>query len=292
MSAGTGSQQTPAQNVAEFQAVIKSEAKDLGRLATALGPLAKPQAFEDVAKLEVLIERVSKKVGGLSTSERAEPLLQALRDVARRIRDRVRTQLGAELRDACKVRDLEFRIISREEPIEVRIPPFAVRIHRDKGRAEILFARQVIEGCSADAASIMKAHESASRSMSRDFDSAAFFQACLRAWRAALAAGQVESTKRVEIVDFLPYLAVQLQDRKFRVEPIDRNFRGYSRARFAFDANRLREAGGFRQGGWKMSLGVATGTTASQKNRVIYFENGSGEGEYKLTVNFTRVEGE
>jgi hypothetical protein len=286
------SKQSPAAEVAELQAALKSEAKDLGKLATALGPLAKSQAFEDVSKLETLIERVAKKVSGLGSGERAQPVLESLREAARLARVRVRERLGPELKDACQTRDLEFRVISREEPIEVRVPPFAVRIHRDKGRAEVMFAKQVIEECAASADAIMKAHETALKRMRSDFDPASFFHACLRGWRAALAAGEVEGSKRVEIVDFLPYLAVQLQDRKFHVEPSDRNYRGYSRARFAFDVNRLREAGGLRQGGWKMSLGVATGTTASQKKRVIFFEDGVGNGEYKLTVNFTRVEGE
>jgi hypothetical protein len=40
-----------------------------------------------------------------------------------------------------------------------------------------------------------------------------------------------------------------------------------------------------------MNLGVATGSTASQKKRVLYFEDEDGSGEYKLTLFFTRVEG-
>jgi hypothetical protein len=40
-----------------------------------------------------------------------------------------------------------------------------------------------------------------------------------------------------------------------------------------------------------MSLGVATGSTAAQKKRVVYFEDEEGHGEYKLTVYFTKDEG-
>lgn len=286
------SAESAAQRVVEAQKSIRAEAKELGKLATALGPLAKPPAFENVAKLEGLIERVAVKVGGLSTGGRAAPLLDALRDTARRMRERMRTQLSGELKDACRELDIELRVISREEPIEVRIPPFAVRIYREQGRAEVLFAKQVIEECPAQAKAIMAARANALQRMGHGFEPESFFQACMRAWRAALAAGDAVGSKRVEIVDFLPYLAVQVQDRKFRVEPSVGNYRGYSRARFAYDVDRLRSTGGLRQDGWKMSLGVATGTTASQKNRVIYFEDGAGNGEYKLTVNFTRVEGE
>jgi len=39
-----------------------------------------------------------------------------------------------------------------------------------------------------------------------------------------------------------------------------------------------------------MNLGVATGTTASDKRRVLYLEDEAGNGEYKLTVFFTKEE--
>ena len=39
-----------------------------------------------------------------------------------------------------------------------------------------------------------------------------------------------------------------------------------------------------------MNLGVATGTSATQKQRVLFVEDEEGEGEFKLTVFFTRAE--
>ena len=81
---------------------------------------------------------------------------------------------------------------------------------------------------------------------------------------------------------------MQMQNRAFRVEPSVRNYRDYGRARFAFDMLQLRRQGGLVREGWRLNLGVATGTTASKKNRVIWFEDEHGEGEFKLTVFFTR----
>ena len=82
-----------------------------------------------------------------------------------------------------------------------------------------------------------------------------------------------------------------MQGPRFRVEPTSENFKGYGRVRFAWDVLRLRRARMLTQGGLRMNLGVATGSTASQKKRVLYFEDEDGNGEYKLTLFFTRVEG-
>ena len=39
-----------------------------------------------------------------------------------------------------------------------------------------------------------------------------------------------------------------------------------------------------------MNFGVATGSSASRKDRVVYLEDEHGDGEYKLTVFFTPAE--
>jgi hypothetical protein len=104
-------------------------------------------------------------------------------------------------------------------------------------------------------------------------------------------AGSAGAGERVEITDFLPYLALQLQSAAFRVEPSANNYRGYSRARFAFDLMRLRDELGLSRDGWRLNLGVATGTTATKKNRALFCEDAFGDGEFKLTVFFTRAEG-
>ena len=118
-----------------------------------------------------------------------------------------------------------------------------------------------------------------------------WYGACFRAWNAARGAGLAGSGDRVEILEFLPYLAIQLQSRSFRNDPSERNYKGYTRARFPFDLHQLRKAGRLTHDGRRLNLGVATGTTAAKKNRAVWVENENGNGEYKLTVFFTSVEG-
>jgi hypothetical protein len=120
-------------------------------------------------------------------------------------------------------------------------------------------------------------------------DPAEFFDRCLAAWKAARVA--TGAPERVEILTFLPYLALSMQKARFQVEPTKANFTDYTRAQFAFDVLRLRRSKtGIVRNGWRLNLGVATGTSASEKKRVVYFEDEDGNGEYKLTVFFTKEE--
>ncbi len=279
-----------AQRVAQTQSAWKVEAQALSKLATAFGPLTRPKIYQNLTKLPAILKKVEAKIRSLPVADRGVAVLKEIRDELDERKRHMQERLAKDLAAACKAHDLELRVLSRDEPVEVRIPPFAVQIDRTKGHAELRFARQPIATCEADAAAIMNAHGHALAAMRKGFRAEPFFDACLRAWRAACGAGCAGNGERVEILDFLPHLALQLQPSAFRVEPSERNYRGYSRARFAFDVLSLRSAGMLRREGWRMNLGVATGTTATKKNRTIFFEDEKGDGEFKLTVFFTRAE--
>lgn len=282
--------QSIAQRVAQTQSAWKLEAKAMGKLATAFGPLTRPKVFQDLTKLPAILKKVEAKIRSLTVADRGAQVLSEIRDELNERKRHMQERLAKDLAAECKAHGLELRVLSRDEPVEVRIPPFAVQIDRTKGKAVLRFARQPIATCEADATAILKAHGQALAAMRKGFRAEPFFDACLKAWRAACAAGNAGSRERVEILDFLPHLALQLQPAAFRVEPSERNYRGYSRARFAFDVLSLRSAGMLSREGWRMNLGVATGTTASKKNRTLFFEDEHGDGEFKLTVFFTRTE--
>lgn len=276
--------------VADLQAKWKAEAKALGILVTAFGPLAKATTYQDLSKLPALLEKTETKVAALAVGDRGKAALDEIRSDLRERRKSMQERLAKDLSAACQAQGLELRVLRREEPVEVRIAPFAVVIDREKGKAELRFARLRLEECAADATAIVETHDRVLAELRRDFEAERFFDACLKAWRAACGAGSAGASERVEILEFLPYLTLQLQSRAFSVEPSESNFRGYSRVRFAYDVQRLRREGGLTRDGWRMNLGVATGTTASKKNRTIFFEDEHGDGEFKLTVFFTRAE--
>lgn len=279
----------PEELVAERQKAWKAEAKALTALATAFGPLAKARTYEDLDKLELTLAKVEAKVRRSPAQSHGEALLEELRADVRARRKRMAEGLARELREACEARGLGLKVVRRDEPVEVRIAPFSVRIDREKGRAELGFAKLPLTECAAQAETILKEHERLAAALRKGFDPARFFEAVQRAWRAA-AAARGGGGERVEIVDLLPYLAVEFQSKAFRVEPRQANYKDYSRARFAFDLMQLREAGGLRQDGWRLNLGVASGTTGSKKDRSLFVEDAQGAGEYKLSVYFTREE--
>ena len=276
--------------VVEAQSAWKAEARALGKLAAALGPLAKGKAYQDLSKLPQLLEKVEARIRTLPVAERGAALLEEVRSDLQERRRRMHQNLAKDLQEACKASQLELRVVRREEPIEIRIPPFAVLIDRNRGRAELRFARQPVANCAASAEAILRTRAQTLEALRKGFDAERFFDDCLVAWRAACGAGCAGAGDRVELLDFLPFLVVQLQPSAFRVEPNEQNFRGYSRARFAYDVQRLRKEVGLSRESWRMNLGVATGTTATKKNRAIFFEDEQGDGEFKLTVFFNRGE--
>lgn len=269
----------------------QERAKALKTLASMLKPLANPKTYADLSKAPAQLSKVEVKVlARVDTADRGRSVVELVRAALADRQRRIREGLARELKAACDARGLTFRVIQRDDPVELRLPPFGVTIDREQGRAVLKFARLPLVTCAADAREIVQARDRALAELGGAFEPAAFFDACLRAWLAARAVASDLSQERVEILDFLPYLALQFQRSAFRVEPTRRNYRDYSRVRFAWDVLQLRRAGMLTHGGWRLNLGVATGATASKKNRVIWFEDEDGEGEYKLTVFFTRAE--
>lgn len=222
----------------------------------------------------------------------ADHILDEARQHVAEAPDRIRRELGRALKSECEARGLGFRVVSKEEPVEVRIPPFAVVLDFKTARAELRFARETVDSCPAAADPILAAHSRALKALESGFDPRAFFKRCLVAYRQALAAEGRAEGERVELLAFLPLLALQAQPKRFLARPTKDGFKPYSRAHFAYHVWKLREANALAQDGRRLNLGVATGTSASDKDRVVYLEDPDGTGEYKLTVFFNRQEGE
>ncbi|HED64285.1 MAG TPA: hypothetical protein ENJ09_01900 [Planctomycetes bacterium] len=297
VGAGTEGGPPIEERLASLQAEWKREAKALGKLASAVGPLTRAGLFPQLKKVRGTLAKVRKKVEGIEgVEEKARVFLEEAERELERRREALEKRFAPELRAACEAARLELHVVRREGPLELRIPPFAVVIDRAKGSAEIHFARLAILKTAADPESILEAHRKALGLMRKGFEPAAFFDACFSAWNCARADGPAGSSRasggaeRVEIQSFLPHLALQLQPRSFRIEPSAKNFRPYSRSRFAFDLMQLRGAGMLTRNGARLNLGVASGTSASKKNRALFVEDEMGRGEYKLTVYFTRTE--
>lgn len=277
-----------AERIAALAERIGSEGKERVAAAKRIGPLTKPPIFGDPKKLGKELAKVRKKLAPETAAALGiEPLLAEVDDYLAGAAERIRLRLGRELKAACEAAGVPFAVLSREDPVEVRLAPLMLRISFVEGRGDLLFAREVVATTHPDAEAILAARARALRTLDYSFDPKRFFSDCLSAWRAALAAADRPEGERVELLDFLPYLAIARQTRKFKASPAKETFKSYGKAMFAYDVLRLRRAGALSQGGLRLNLGVATGTTASQKDRVVYLEDEHGDGEYKLTVFFT-----
>ncbi len=276
------------ERIEEVASRLADEARKRATWARKLRALAKPAILDDLTRLVKEAAKVQSALPReLRAACRADDLFAEMREYAADAEKRIRSRLGRELKIACEGAGLGFRVVSREEPVEIRIPPLLVSLDFRRGRANLLFAREVVVSARPESEAILKAHATACRRLERAFAPERFFDECLTAYRAALAARGRTFGERVEILDFLPYLAVEKQSKRFRASPARESFTPYGKARFAFDVLRLRKAGALARKGFRLNFGVTTGTTATQKDRVIYLEDEHGDGEYKLTVFFT-----
>jgi hypothetical protein len=267
---------------------LGAEARAAKEVARALSPLTREAAFRDLKKLGTTAAKVAARLGD-SVPPRAASMLQELEAWIREAPETARREVARALKARCDAEGIAMVVVSRDEPVKLRLPPLSVDLDFRTGRATIGFALQTIATCPATAPAVLDARREILRTWDEGFDAAQFHERCRRAWRACRAADE-RAEERVEILRFLPYLAVQMQSERFAVDPSPKTFRGYGRARFAYDVAKLRREKRLEQNGWRLNLGVATGGTAQEKKRVVYFEDGNGEGEYKLTVYFTRVE--
>lgn len=281
---------SPWERCRQIQGDLKIAAKLRSKAATALGPLTKPAVWDDLEKAEKTLSKVEKKLRAEDWQAIGlEKLLPDLRAWCSERRRRAKQEFFGRLVEKAREEGVEVALLSREEPVTLRVTPFEVQLDLEKGVAHFLFAKDELATCRLDENDVLNQRAKLMDELEKGFDPQGFFARCLAAWRAARAARRIEG-ERVEILDILPYLALEAQPKRFKETPSVKNYRGYSRGRFAYEVHLLRRARGFLQDGVRLNLGVATGTSASKKKRVIYFEDERGNGEYKLTVFFTRDE--
>ncbi len=267
---------------------LKLEAEERKKAARELAKFTRPALFRNPKKLAKALEKSRvefppERTGPLGV----EGLFRELELYARNFHDLVRKELGRKLKQLCSKENLEFHVVSREDPVEVRIPPLSVLLDFKKSKALVQFARDPLVRCPLDAEKILGAWNSAKKALDRPFDPGAFFDLCLQAYRRVLRLEGLREGDRVELVRFLPELAFLLQPKSFRENPRRERYKPYGKAFFAYDILRLRRAEGLVRKGLRINFGVATGTTATKKNRVLYMEDGLGRGEYKLTIFFS-----
>ena len=267
---------------------LKAQIQDRKAAARELARMSRRTVFFHPKKLAAAFQKVEGKLAR-EVADRCGVgrLIEALSAYVGSASARLRREVGRSLKQRCVQHGHAFHVVSKEEPIEVRIAPLSVLLDFKKHRATFQFARDPLDSCALDTEKILATWDRVVHQLDRTFDPAAFFTACRQAYLRAVHAHGLQDGDRVELLRFLPELAFLMQPRKFHENPSQRNYRPYARAHFAYDVHRLRQASGFVQGGRRLNFGVATGITATRKKRVVYLEDPNGVGEYKLTVFFT-----
>lgn len=295
---GEAANPSPAENPhAALTRLLQQHAERLSAAAerwkSVVKPMAKwtkPGALDDFGRLEKEFQAWRDEFGSdLEGEFGLAELLAKLEEHLTSGRARARKELGRQIKEACQEAGLRLKVVSREDPVELRIPPFAVRLDLEAGKAHLLFAKEELESCPARADDILRTHQTTEKRMNSAFDPKEFFARCLAAYRMGLVVRGQKFGERLELNEFLGHLATRMQSPAFAVNPTAANYRGYSRGQFAYDVHRLRQARALQQDGKRLNFGVATGTAATQKKRVIYLEDDLGQGEYKLNVYFTDV---
>jgi hypothetical protein len=132
----------------------------------------------------------------------------------------------------------------------------------------------------------MLAREKVHKRLESGWSPEQFFDALYEGYQVRRISQKLPLEARVDLADLLGYVAFAFQKKKFMIDPSSSNYRGYGRARFAFDLARLRRAGLLRQRGHRLSLGAATGSATKDKTNVLYLEEGGGRGQYYATCWF------
>lgn len=266
----------------EAQAAVFQDAVRLLTPLTKADLLLRPKKFEDqVRALTSRLSDLQRKALGLDET------IAALEAGCTTLTDELRKRTGRELKARCDAERIDFRVVSKEHPIEVRMVPLSVTLDFEKGQAQFKFARESLATAALDVPAIVDTYRTLERELGGPFDPKAYFAQLREAYALALVRAGKADGDRVDIVDVLPFVALLRQSKGFLEKPERDAFVRYTRAHFAFDIMRLREAEALEHDGVRLNLGVATGNSTAHKNRVVYVEDGAGVGEYKLSLFFT-----
>ena len=199
---------------------------------------------------------------------------------------RARMQLLGRLKQAAEGAGVPMQVVS-ERPLIVSLSPVEVELSPAAGTGIVRYAREQVEDCDADAASVLKARVHAMEVIkSAALPSGDFFGHLLRAYRMTLAARDLPQGERVDLVDLLRPLSL-LRDAPdtWRKRPLAK-VQEMPKYLLAYQLQRLRRDGLLTHDGVRLELGVATGGTARDKRNVVFVPTGPGDGQYQLSIRF------
>lgn len=197
-----------------------------------------------------------------------------------------RGNLLAALARAAAAEGLELTRLT-DRPLQVLLAPLVAELDPASGRAQILYAREVVEECPLDPAEVLKARQTAlDRIRDESIESAAFFELLHRAYRTVLLARGEAPGERVDLVDLLAPLALlRVAADRWRSTP-PAELAPYPRYLLAYQLRRLGRDRLLEKDGLRLELGTATGGSTRNKRDVLFVPTGPTEGQYHLSIRF------
>ncbi len=267
-------------NVKQLLKQLKAQEKILAGLAVGDRDGDGPRLHAGLAAVDrELLERL-----GLGDPSRAAvDHLRARLDAVRREQ---RQLLGQELQQRCAAAGRANKRLG-DNPPEFLVAPFTVAVDLESMGAVISYAREELCSIRARPEDILTAAEREEKKLRGPKMAAEkIFDLLLTAYRGVCGQRGVASGTRVELAEVLPMMALLLQPRSFRQNPVRERFAAYPKARFLYDLARLRAERVLERDGLRLDLGTATGDSAKNRARVFYLATPDGQGQYYLSLRF------
>lgn len=274
-----------AKRVNELAAEARREARRWKSLDEAIKTLKKE--LSDPAALLSAVEALR------SAPQENPQWAWALTEATRRS-DRARMKAGmrldTELQALAEKEGVECARVS-DQPLVYGWDAFEVSCDFETGRAQVLFGRELCDETEIVAAAIGKAtatvkerHESW-----RGQPTAELFARLRRAYVMAAAATDAASGARVAIVDLIVPLANLITAPARWRQKGPEGLSPYPRERLVVELHQLRRQAALEAGGLRLELGVATGTSTSNKADVVFVPSNGRDGQYYATVRFVEA---
>jgi hypothetical protein len=270
-----------------LRADFRKKISPLRRVEKALDALNARGALDRYDVLEANLPALrDTDLASLGLEEGKAELVARLDEARQRLEGTTRANVLAALGKAAAAEGVEMSRLT-DRPLQVLLAPLTVELEVEANKARVLYAREVVEETSLDAADIMKARQAAlDRIRDESLESPAFFDLLHRAYRMALVARGEGVGERVDLVDLLAPLALLRVDAdRWRSTPPG-DMAPYPRHLLAYQLRRLGRDRMLEKDGLRLELGTATGGSTRNKRDVLFVPTGATEGQYHLSIRF------
>lgn len=252
-------------NIKEELQKVQRKSRGVQKLLTQYEGLKK-DAISNAYKLEDLWLKIDKAVKDLPIESMKVKIVEWLaveKGELQKLKDEFQFHFGKKLEEALKSKG--FRLRGQYPTLYTALYKMALMF--EKGEVQIFWGPELVKKVRLNPDEVVSTIERFEKELrGRSWDPEAFFLNLQSAYKKVLTTSGKSEGERVPIVDVMDELVFLMQDKKFKIDPIKLNFRGYSRAFFGYDLYRLRKSGQARE----LSLIVATFDATKYKEKVIF----------------------